>query len=265
MKPRLSDYSSVTELAGTMVSREAIDMVLTRYAFAADHCDGKAVLEVACGPGPGLGLLAARAHRLVAGDYTATVLRQARAHYGERVPLVRLDAGDLPFRPASFDVVLLFEAVYFLPDVDAFLASCRRVLSPGGRVLLVTVNPDWDAFHPNPHASKYWSTEELERLFRARGFTPDFYAGFPSDDGGLRGRVMKAAKQAAVALHLIPSTMKGKELLKRVAFGRLDPFPAEVTVATGTVRPPVRLTDLQATQGFKVLYAVARKDDTKHG
>ena len=252
------DYSTVTEVPGTMVSREAIDMVLTRYTFAAEFCRGKHVLEVACGPGPGLGFLAGHAARVVAGDYTESLLGRAQSHYGGRVPLVRLDAGALPFADGTFDVVVLFEAIYFLPDVPSFLASCRRVLRSGGTVIIATVNPELDAFNPSPNATRYWSADGLAALCAAHGFQADLFAAFEAFDPSMRGRAMAMLKRVAVKFHLIPQTMKGKELLKRLAFGTLEPFPAEVTSASGAYHPPVAMPDRGRAGGFKVIYAVAR-------
>lgn len=255
----VADYTTVTEAPGTLVSPEALEMVRTRYGFAASRCSGRAVLEVACGPGPGLGVLAAGARRLIAGDFTESLLRQAQEHYGPRVPLVRLDATHLPFRAASFDVVVLFEAIYFLPDVDAFLECCDHVLAPGGHLLLVSVNPEWDAFNPAPFATKYWTATELKRVCCAHGFEPELYAGFPAQSNNLRGRLMTRLKRLAVRLGLIPKTMKGKELLKRVAFGRLASFPAEVPSDAIAVKQLRRLDDMREAGAFKVLYVVAQK------
>src|SRR5262249_44365440 len=220
----------------------------------------QAVLEVSCGPGSGLGCLAGRASKLVAGDYCASHLAQARTHYGPSVPLVQLDATALPFRPASFDVVLLLEAIYFLPHVGAFLDSCHDALKRRGVVLVVTVNPDWEAFNPSPLSTKYWTAKELSDLLRTHQFSTEMYAGFPARDPSPRGRLAHALKRSAVKRKLIPKTMRGKQLLKRLAFGKLEPFPAEVTTETGSYQPPVRLADMRATADYKVLYAVARKE-----
>lgn len=253
------DYSEVTEAPGTLVSQEAMDMVATRYRFAADISAGKRVLEVACGPGPGLGLLASSARFLVGGDYTDTLLRKALAHYRGRVPLVRLDAAHLPFGDRTFDVVVLFEAIYFLPDVLSFLASCHRVLAPGGTIVIATVNPEWDAFNPSPNSTKYWSASALATLLTNAGFRAELYGGFPGSDPSLRGNITATLKRIAIRFHLIPQTMKGKEFLKRLAFGTLSAFPAEVVPETGTYHPPSRIADPRAPGDFKVLYAVAHR------
>jgi len=91
------DYSGVTETVGDHVTREALSMLYTRYAFARTLCEGRDVLEVACGGGQGLGYLASRARRVVGGDLTESLMAQAERHYGGRIPLVRLDAHGLLF------------------------------------------------------------------------------------------------------------------------------------------------------------------------
>ena len=97
---------------------------------SARYCEGRQVLEVGCGAGSGLGYLGTRARRVVAGDYTHELLAMARSHYGPRFPLVRLDGEHLPFRERGFDVVLLYEAIYYLQDAGRFVDEARRVLRP---------------------------------------------------------------------------------------------------------------------------------------
>ena len=105
------DFVTVTETPGTGATEEQLAMMYSRYRWAADHAIGKEVLDVACGAGMGLGLLASGARRVVGADYSEALLQTAAAHYGKGVRLVRLDAHGLPFREASFDVALLFEAI----------------------------------------------------------------------------------------------------------------------------------------------------------
>src|SRR5262249_40538682 len=121
------DYSTVTEVAGIGASHEQLEMLYSRYRYAVEFCRGKNVLEVACGSGHGLGYLAGKARLVVGGDYTPSLLRVAQKHYGSRLPLVQLDAHLLPFKPGSFDVILLYEALYYLAAPKQFLAECRRI------------------------------------------------------------------------------------------------------------------------------------------
>jgi cyclopropane fatty-acyl-phospholipid synthase-like methyltransferase len=52
------EYIHVTEIPGNKASAEQIERLYHRYHFASAFCQGKEVLEVACGAGMGLGYLA---------------------------------------------------------------------------------------------------------------------------------------------------------------------------------------------------------------
>jgi ubiquinone/menaquinone biosynthesis C-methylase UbiE len=99
---------------------------------------GERVLDAGCGTGYlAAGLRRARPDLLVAGtDLSTGMLTTARdAGAG---PLVQADAGRLPFADGSFDVVAARGVLHHLPDVTAALAEWRRVLAPGGAVVLLS-------------------------------------------------------------------------------------------------------------------------------
>ncbi|ODT46713.1 MAG: hypothetical protein ABS70_00400 [Nitrospira sp. SCN 59-13] len=254
----LSDYSPVTEKAGDWVTPEALSMVYTRYRFAADFCRGRRVLEVACGPGVGLGYLRRFAAEIIGGDLTGPLLRQARGHLLGETSLVQLQAEALPLRSASCDVIVCYEALYFFEDVGKFLAECRRVLSPKGHLLLCSVNPEWPEFNPNAHGRRYYSVRELSTLLRESGFHPDLFGAFPVASASIRGRCVSWIKRVAVQLCLIPSSMAGKRLLKRLFLGKLVPFPPEVSEEMAAYVPPVSVSLEQPAAGYKILFAVCR-------
>ncbi len=252
------DYTTVTEIPGIGAAREQMSMLYTRYKTAAAFCDGKDVLEVACGAGQGLGYLAAKAIRVIGGDYTEGLLRLACRHYGGRVPLVRLDAHFLPFQDRSFDVIILYEAIYYLAQPDQFLADSRRVLRDKGVVLICTVNKEWSDFNPSPFSRRYFSARELVDLLEGRGFSVELYGAFPALTRSAKDRLMSMIKRAAVRVHLIPKTMKGKEALKRLFFGRLTPIPPEVTDGMAEQYQLVPIKGNSVVSAYKVLYAIGQ-------
>ena len=266
MKTTTGDYGIVTEQPGIRVSREAVEMMLSRYRFAAELADDKDVLEVACGAGQGLGYLARRARSVVGGDTTASLLRQVRATYGDAIPAVRLDAHHLPFRDDSFDLVLLNEAIYYLAEPDRFLKECARVLRPGGRVLIVTINREWKDFNPSPFSTRYPSACELGEWLEEAGFRARLWGAFEVAEEGLRSRGVSLIKRSAVRLGVIPKSMKGKTLLKRLFLGRLSEYPAVVDddcaeyVEPRPIDPAGSRSQIPAPRytvpQYKVLYAV---------
>lgn len=253
-----ADYSTVTESPGNRITTEALSMMMTRYELAARVCVGKDVLEVACGAGQGLGYLARRARSVVGGDCTASFVEQATSHYGDRVEVLELDAHELPFGEDSFDVVILFEAVYYLARPERFLEECRRVLRDGGVVMISSANPERVDFQPSPHSVRYYSARELGALLRENGFAVELSAAFGMDGGMSRTTVVSLLKRVAVACRLIPRTMKGKELLKRIFLGRLEPMPVEIDGQTACWVEPSLIADDQKVDRARVVYAVGR-------
>jgi ubiquinone/menaquinone biosynthesis C-methylase UbiE len=253
------NFETVTEVPGVKASPEQLSMLYTRYAYAASYCGGKDVLEVACGSGPGLGYLATKARTVVGGDLTWSLLRMAHSHYSSRITLVQLDAQALPFPRETFDVVLLYEAIYYLPNPERFLNECRRVLRDHGKVILCSVNKEWADFNPSPFSTHYYSAKELTSLFANNQYTVELKVGFPIAQQSLFARLISVVKRLAVGLRLMPKTMKGKEMLKRIVFGSLLPLPSEVQDGMAAYYPPVTIQNSNPIATFKVLYATGTK------
>lgn len=63
------------------------------------------------------------------------------------VPLTAADAMALPFADESFDAVTISFAIRNIPDVDLALSQMRRVLKPGGRLVVCEFStPTWRPF-----------------------------------------------------------------------------------------------------------------------
>jgi SAM-dependent methyltransferase len=252
------NFINVTEVGGERVSQAQMSRFYQRYIWAGSFCKDKNVLEVACGTGPGLGYLASVSNFLTAGDYSPDVLAVAKAHYGDRIQLHEFDAQAIPFADASFDVIILFEALYYLPDPDIFFAECRRLLRPDGVLLLATANRDLFDFNPSPFAVRYYNPPELSSLLAKHGFDTEFFGGSPVDTSSLKSRVLRLAKKIAVSFNLIPGSMRSKRLLKRLVFGRLVLMPHELRVGDARYESPVSIDGRWLDDAHQVLYCVAK-------
>ena len=223
-----NDYVSVTEIAGDEVTQEQVDRLCNRYYWAGQYCSDRDVVEVACGSGQGLGYLSGIAMSLEAGDYSDEILSIARSHYGKRIALRQFDAQDMPFEDRSKDVIIIFEALYYIPDADRFVQECARVLRPGGKVLIATANKDLYDFNPSPHTYKYYGVVELNDLFAGHGFEAEFFGDMRVGSVSMRQRVLRPVKKLAVMLKIMPKTTSGKKWLKRIVFGGLVEMPGEI-------------------------------------
>ena len=250
------DYTAVTETWGLPASPEQLAMQYFRYRMGAELAPGGAVLEVGCGSGMGLPYLEGHTRMTVGGDYTMALLREARRHLPD-ANLVRMGAEHLPFVDHAFDAVLMLEMIYYVADHEAALAECRRVLKPGGRLLVCLPNRDRPDFNPSPYSTRYPNLGEIASLLRDSGFEPRVYGAFAVEAASSRDRVLAPLRHLAVRYRLIPSSMRAKSMLKRILYGKLP----ELGVVRDGMADYADPVELDASAGsdsrFKNLYAVA--------
>jgi len=252
-----ADFVALTETSGDDVAQEQVERLARRYYWTGDYCVGKDVLEVACGTAQGVGYLASLAKSVVAGDYTPALLDVARAHYGSRFQFEQFDAQQMPFDDRAFDVVLILEALYYVPDADRFFAECRRVLRPGGKLLICTANKDLFDFTPSPHSFRYFGVAELEQELAKHGFTTNFFGDTPVAAVSVRQRLLRPVKAAVSRFGLMPRSMNGKKLLKRLFFGGLVKMPHEIGPDTAPRVPPTPLRGGGPDRAHKVVFCAA--------
>lgn len=137
-------------------------------------------MEVGCGEGYGTALLATTAARVVGVDYDALTVAHARRTY-PTADFVRGNLAALPVRSESVDVLATLQVIEHVWNHPEFVRECRRVLRPGGRLLVTT--PNRLTFSPgrdepvNPfHTVEFTASELVELLVRC-GFEIDEVAG----------------------------------------------------------------------------------------
>jgi ubiquinone/menaquinone biosynthesis C-methylase UbiE len=141
-----------------------------------DVAPGERVLEV----GPGIGYYSLDVARQVALDGRLDVLdlqqpmldelmRRAAKVGAANVVATQGDARDLPFPAATFDAAFLVATLGEIPERDRALRELRRVLKPGGRLVVGEGQPD-------PHML---TIDDLRSRAEAIGFVFDGHAGTP--------------------------------------------------------------------------------------
>ena len=156
-----------------------------RRAFLLAHVtSGEIVLDIGCGAGEFSAALLAAGAAPIAVDIAGEALRRAR----ERVP--GLDArlwrpGEaLPVEDASVDAAWAGEVIEHVADVAPWLSEVRRVLRPGGTLLLTTpdhgpgtllalaLSPRRFAAHFEPRSDhvRFFSRRTLRELLDDLGF-----------------------------------------------------------------------------------------------
>jgi ubiquinone/menaquinone biosynthesis C-methylase UbiE len=128
------------------------------------------VLDVCCGPGTMALDLAPYVAQVTGLDLTPAMLEQARAAQGKRgVPNVEWKEGDvyaLPFKDASFSLVISGAAFHHMIDPGAAFRELVRVCCPGGRIVVRDVTPSAD------RSAAYDQMERLRDPSHTHALTP---------------------------------------------------------------------------------------------
>ncbi|MBA2716928.1 MAG: methyltransferase domain-containing protein [Propionibacteriales bacterium] len=103
---------------------------------------GRRVLDAGCGSGPLSEALRARGAIVTGFDSSPVMVELARKRLGEDADLQVADISlPLPFSDGAFDDVVVSLVLHYLQDWTAPLSELRRVLKPGGRLLLSVNHP----------------------------------------------------------------------------------------------------------------------------
>jgi len=152
---------------------------------AVDLRSNQRVLDVAAGNGNVTLAAARRFADVVSTDYVGTLLDRAKERaMAERlaVRFQQADAEALPFKDASFDVVLSTFGVMFTPNHQQAASELARVCRPGGKIGLANWTPEgfigqlfktigkYVPAAPGMKSPAMWgSREHLDALFGAKG------------------------------------------------------------------------------------------------
>jgi SAM-dependent methyltransferase len=133
---------------------------LHRYFLARDLGRGRDVLDIASGEGYGAAILAQVARSVIGVDISEQTVRFAARNYRKDNLSFRVgDARNIPLPDAAVDVVVSFETIEHLSEHEQFLSEIKRVLRPGG--LLVMSSPDRDVYSSGGDTANPFHVREL--------------------------------------------------------------------------------------------------------
>jgi 2-polyprenyl-3-methyl-5-hydroxy-6-metoxy-1,4-benzoquinol methylase len=186
MMAALIDHDRIAEVyEGTVGSREFQQVSRRRIHWMCAQVGAPDVLDVGCSQGIASILLAREGHRVIGIDREQEAIRAARerldqeeAQVRERVEFRVGEGRAVGFPDGSFDAVLLGEVLEHQLDPGKLLDEARRVLRPGGRIVVTTPY----GVHPYPdHKEPLYLSALLERLTKKLSIAEivlvDRYAG----------------------------------------------------------------------------------------
>jgi SAM-dependent methyltransferase len=164
---------------------------LIAYKKAIDFIKGK-VLEIGCGEGYAIPMLIPASMEYIGLDKSnlALKIRQALSSTQSvnEVNKFYFHQQNVPplysFPDNCIDVVLSFQVIEHIKDDDLFLREIKRVLKPGGKVIITTPNRSM-SLTKNPYHIREYSKEEIKSLF-SKHFQEVIIKGVNGDDKVMR-------------------------------------------------------------------------------
>ena len=240
----------ITGTPGEIYERHVLPATITRWTPDLVEVlglrPGERVLDVACGTGVVTRLLPDRVGptgRVVGLDVNVGMLTVARA-VAAQAPIEWLEgnAMRMPLPDAAFDVVVCQQGLQFVPDKLAALREMRRILVPGGRLVL-------SVWRSVAHAPGFRVLEEAlaRRIGVEKAALPPFSLG---DGQAIRSLVMRAGFREV--------RVRGNVKLSR--------FPSAEHFVRSVVAAGPTMVEALAAQGPAVLDAiVAEVTDATRG
>ncbi|RVX41658.1 methyltransferase family protein [Nonomuraea polychroma] len=141
---RFNDYDSIAEGYTAENETSLLNAYYERPAMLelAGDVTGRRILDAGCGSGPLFAELRDRGAIVTGIDASAGMLEMARQRLGTDADLRVADlASPLPFPNDTYDDVIASLVLHYLEDWGPTLAELRRVLRPGGRLLVSVEHP----------------------------------------------------------------------------------------------------------------------------
>ena len=103
---------------------------------------GLEILDAGCGSGPLMEALRGKDAVVSGFDLSPAMVELARQRLGEDADVRVADLGaPLPYPDDSFDLVVASLSLHYVKDWNSAMAELRRVLRPGGRLIVSIIHP----------------------------------------------------------------------------------------------------------------------------
>jgi ArsR family transcriptional regulator len=143
------------------------------------------VCDLGCGTGRISELVAPFVERVIGIDASEAMIAAAktRLHAQKNVEFHHAQLQALPLEERCADIALLVLVMHYVSDPPGVLAEAARVLKPGGKLLIVDMQPHAQEEY-RVQMGQLWQGFEASRIdawLRGAGFAPQRYAELPPD------------------------------------------------------------------------------------
>jgi 2-polyprenyl-3-methyl-5-hydroxy-6-metoxy-1,4-benzoquinol methylase len=217
----INNFHSVSEYPDIKVPVEQVKRLNERYNFAKKFSNNKNVLEIGCGSGQGSKLINSVAKKYTGIDVDEKLLEIAKLN-NPNLEFLKKDFQDkdLTFNfEEKFDVIIVFEMIYYIDDLESFFLNISKVLNKNGKILMCSANKDLLGFTPGKYTKKYFNNLDIKNFIEKFNLKVSQGFGGTKVKKNLKFYFMSIIKLIATNLNLIPSNMKNKGLLKKIYYG----------------------------------------------
>jgi SAM-dependent methyltransferase len=218
-------YAPSEDLLDTGPGEDRFGLALYAAVAGAVELSGKDVLEVGCGRGGGSAFVFERFKpgSMTGVDLARTAIERCRRRYGRPgLTFLTGDAQSLPFAPSSFDAVINVESSHCYPDMARFLGEVRRVLRPGGLLLLTDFRPTASSAAEDDVASLHRQLAEAGlTTIEEQDITADVLRALTLATPAVRSRVERRVPKPLRRHALEFSAVEGSSIFSSFADGSL--------------------------------------------
>ncbi|WP_449601521.1 methyltransferase domain-containing protein [Paenibacillus sp. Marseille-Q9583] len=161
---------------------------LGRYLIAKQYCQGKRVLDIACGEGYGSFAMAEKwgAKEVHGVDISQEAINNAKENFSHKnihFNTINAEEDNDFFEEGYFDLIVSFETIEHLANPILYLENLKRWLKKDGIILISCPNDNWYYSEPgksNPfHEKKYSFSEFCELCEGVLGASRNYMFGMP--------------------------------------------------------------------------------------
>ena len=143
-----------------------------------DHAAGKSILDIGCAFGHFLDCASKRGYRPYGAEVSEAMAGLARSR--TQYPISCRPLGDLRLPETTFDVVAMVDSFYYFRDPLETLRLCRRIVKPGGELLMRVTNRNPLArlhhfgahlLHRGVPEMPFWTTDDAVSCYSRRSLT----------------------------------------------------------------------------------------------
>ena len=148
---------------------EGVCQYKERYQFAGEYCKEKKVLDMCCGYGHGVDIIAGfKPKKTVAIDNDKRKLKYASGKYGNRVQFINTDVhNEVPCFYNHFDIIIMSDVIEYVKYPKKAMATAFLYLKPKGKIIIFT---DGDSRN-NDDCKHNWCKKGVTNFLRELGLT----------------------------------------------------------------------------------------------